>query len=265
MTLYKILESELQKKGLNEFINEKGELVYFDNEYQFIRKIMAFDDDVYDIVNNVFFLGYTFDDDAQDRDFKESFTHLFLNREIKYQSVEVFGMKVYQVTKLLKGYINDVYQKLDDYILNKTVITGEDSSNKESESDGKQKTIREDTSKDESLSKTDGTNVNQNRDFKGTLPDSQLNLNLNQDTLSYGGENTISKNSGTTDTETVSESLGNNTGESETTDNKNSKESQSSRNQSEALTYNIDTLELKKVMHTSIFSEYDKECFIHVW
>ena len=56
-TLYQIVRSELQKKGLDEFV-VNGELVAFSEEHQFIRKMMVYDEDVHEIVTKQFFQNY---------------------------------------------------------------------------------------------------------------------------------------------------------------------------------------------------------------
>jgi len=53
-TLYSIIQSELIKKGLNEFVDTEGNLVLFNEEFQFMTKILTYDPDVQDIVNQLF-------------------------------------------------------------------------------------------------------------------------------------------------------------------------------------------------------------------
>ena len=50
-TLFKIIQSELLKEGLNEFVDEDGNLIFFDSEYQFTSKILSYDEDIKKIVN----------------------------------------------------------------------------------------------------------------------------------------------------------------------------------------------------------------------
>ncbi|MDU1373875.1 MAG: hypothetical protein E6937_06495 [Staphylococcus epidermidis] len=77
-TLYEIIESELQRLGLNEFVN--NDRIHFnDSKHAFMQKMLYFDDDVKQIVDNMFFKGFMFNDERIDRYFKESFTLRFLS------------------------------------------------------------------------------------------------------------------------------------------------------------------------------------------
>ena len=54
-TLYKYVESELFKMGHNnEIVDSQGNLVFFDNDFQVMTKVMSYDGDVENIVNNIF-------------------------------------------------------------------------------------------------------------------------------------------------------------------------------------------------------------------
>ena len=53
-TLFKLIQSELLKKGLNEFVDEDGNLIFFESEYQFTSKILSYDEDIKHIVNDLF-------------------------------------------------------------------------------------------------------------------------------------------------------------------------------------------------------------------
>lgn len=52
-TLYEIIESELQRLGLNEFVN--NDRIHFnDSKHSFMQKMLYFDDDVKQIVDHMF-------------------------------------------------------------------------------------------------------------------------------------------------------------------------------------------------------------------
>src|SRR5699024_9891721 len=88
-TLYKIIQSELINRGHNEFFDKNNRLVLFNNEHQFIRKIMSYDEDIKNIVNDLFF-SYELEHKEHDTHFKKMFLYRFINREINRQTVESF-------------------------------------------------------------------------------------------------------------------------------------------------------------------------------
>ena len=52
-TLYNVIRSELIKDGFNEFVDDDGNLIIFNEESQFMTKILKYDADVQKIVNNL--------------------------------------------------------------------------------------------------------------------------------------------------------------------------------------------------------------------
>src|SRR5699024_11222302 len=79
-TLYNYIQSELIKKGLNEFVNDEGELVFFDSDNQFMTKILKYDEDVSDIVDHLF-SNESLDKDEHDEHFKKIFIYCFIDRK----------------------------------------------------------------------------------------------------------------------------------------------------------------------------------------
>ena len=59
--LEEIIKHELMKKGFNEFYND-GHLTFNDQRFRFIQKMIRFDGDVKNIIDDVFFKGYKFKD-----------------------------------------------------------------------------------------------------------------------------------------------------------------------------------------------------------
>ena len=53
-TLYKFIASELHQRTPSEIVDDDGNLVFFDREHQIMPKILKFDDDMYDIMNQLF-------------------------------------------------------------------------------------------------------------------------------------------------------------------------------------------------------------------
>ena len=88
-----LIQSELIKKGKNEFFNE-NQLSFFDDRFAFIKKVMNYDDDIHVIVTEKIFVGFTFSTDEIDKDFKRMFINHFLVAEIQGQTIEDFGIRV---------------------------------------------------------------------------------------------------------------------------------------------------------------------------
>ena len=89
-TLYKIVQSELYALGHDhEIVDKEGNLVFFDNKFQVMSKIMSYDEDIKNIVNHLF-NGYGLEKEEHDTHFKKMFFYRFINREINRQTVESF-------------------------------------------------------------------------------------------------------------------------------------------------------------------------------
>ena len=88
-TIYNIIQSELIKRGYNEFVDHDGNLVFFNDDHQFMTKILSFDNDVSEIVDDLF-NGNVLDDPVHDDHFKRNFFYRFINRQINRQTIEAF-------------------------------------------------------------------------------------------------------------------------------------------------------------------------------
>lgn len=172
-TLFNIIQSELIKKGLNEFVNENGELVFFERENQFTRKILMFDTDVKEVVNDLL-QGVNLNNAIHDENFKKAFIYRFLNRQINRQTVEAFQFELLATFLSKQDYINTVYEDIEKY------ITQENSSNQENNQINKQI--------------SENTNVSDNRSAYANLPQSNLNLDFNNSIIETADDNTVSRN-----------------------------------------------------------------------
>lgn len=272
-TLYEIIESELQRLGLNEFVN--NDRIHFnDSKHAFMQKMLYFDDDVKEIVDNIFFKGFMFNDELIDRYFKESFTLRFLYREIGRQTVEAFASQVLYITMTHEDYIYRVYgSDMYKYIEQVTDTQSQDLGKaiENAIEQGQTKDRQQDKGHEEyqDYEDTITKSFDDNRTAESTLPQSQVNIDVDNTVLDYADTNTISRDKNTS--ETVSEKKGtkDNTfdslrnGES---DSKRNTESQNEMNRT-GLTkqYLIDNLQKLYSMRDTIFKTYDKECFLHIW
>lgn len=237
ITLMDIIQSELQKKGFNEFVND-GKLTYNDKSYAFIQKILRFDEDVKKIVDDIIFQGFSFNEDRIDRYFKQAFVTRFLDREINRQTVEAFGTQVLFFTITHEDTIYTVFgDELYKYLENHVDFNSDEIGNM----------ISEDTS-DRDMT---GHNTTDNRELTSSLPQSQINLNVDNDMLDYGDDNTISKNKNDS---TNNESSKTN-GKQDTTGNTNSL----------TKTYLLENLEKIYSMRERLINDYDKKCFLQIW
>lgn len=180
-TLFNYFQSELIKKGFNEFIDNDGNLVFFEKEHQFTSKILSYDNDVSEIVNELF-NGATLDDPIHDKHFKKSFLYRFINRQINRQTIESFKMELLSVFMSNQTYINMVYKDLDKYIQQKNISTSEN----------EQVNNQNNT----------GTTTSDNRSAFADLPQSTANLDVNNTVMQYPSDNTISRNKQTNQQQT---------------------------------------------------------------
>lgn len=162
MKLYDYYKSKLIEKGLNEFISDSGELILFDTEFQFTTKILKFDEDI-QLITNELFNQLTLEDDLKDNHFKRNFLMKFIHRKIGTQTIEMFQMELMTTFLTYENYLNSLYNDLEKYILNENISTGQNSGN----------------SSDESIS----NNVTKNRQAFTTLPQNNINIDLNNDVL----------------------------------------------------------------------------------
>ncbi|MDU7578629.1 MAG: hypothetical protein E7K43_20775 [Bacillus subtilis] len=280
-TINEYLNSELARMGFNEIVNN-GKLTFFDEEFQFIQKIIKYDDDVHDIVTRKIFKGFQLPDVETDKHFKQAFVTRFLDREINRQTIESFASQVMYISITHSDYINEVFSKdfmmyvnntsfsesietgnMIGQTLNDTNTTNNDKSQSHENFDGNEtsQAIHEES------------DINENRSAKSTLPQSEVNINVDNDELNYADENNITKSKDvkkatdeslketTNQTDQDDESLSNSRTDSNTSQN------QDTYGTSDVKQYNYDIETLQKIfdMKEIIFNKYDKKCFLHIW
>lgn len=256
-TLMEIIQSELQMAGHNEFVNN-GKLTFDDKDYQFIQKVLRFDDDVKKIVDETFFKGFHFTDEHIDRYFKQSFVTRFLDREISRQTVEAFASQLLFYTISREDYIytvfgNEMYKYLENHVDFNSDVIGNMISEETSEN-----TNNETSNSDRNTTRNSTTD---NRELSSTLPQSEINLNVDNDVLSYGDDNTISKNkNNSTDKE-----QSNSDRESKGNASKNGTQDTTGNTKSLTKTYLLENLEKLYSMRERLFDDYDRKLFLQIW
>ena len=289
-TLNEYINSELGFMGQDEFIDKDGNLVFFDEDFQFIQKILKYDDDVHNIVTNKIFKGYKLSNESVDRYFKKAFITRFLDREINRQTIEAFSSQLLYVTLTHQEYIETVfgseYQKyFEQHVDYNTDTVGNtiEQSTEHGETKQTQNTNTKDTHSEQSntthsdTSSTKGQSTSDDRSAEATLPQSEVNINVNNTELSYADTNNISKNKGTSSSDTDS------SGKSETkssgnrnsdfnglTDGlsdseRNAQADNTSNTKSLTKTYLLDNLKTIYDMKEQLYNTYDRKCFLHIW
>lgn len=186
-TLYNVIRSELIKEGFNEFVDDAGNLTIFNEESQFITKILKYDDDIKKIVNKLF-TDQSLNDSENDEHFKRTFLVRFLNRQINYQTVESFKVSLLSTFLTNERFINIVYDDLDKYI--------------------NQSQINENTNKQTNEQRTDGSTTADNRQAYSQLPQNNVQLDVNSTIMESANDNTISRNKQVNQQENTGETTG---------------------------------------------------------
>ena len=194
-TLYKIVQSELYALGHNhEIIDKEGNLVFFDNKFQVMSKIMSYDEDIKKIVNHLF-NGYGLEKEEHDTHFKKMFFYRFINREINRQTVESFMFELMSTFMINQGHINRVYNDLEKYILQHSTS---ETSNKQLSKEISQQINQQVASQiDERLNSENSTSGNtQNTD--NTSKDNSIQNTTNNTTDVSTGQTSSTSNQDTT-------------------------------------------------------------------
>lgn len=191
-TIYNIIQSELIKKDFNEFVDDQGNLVFFDQDHQFMTKIFSYDVNVSAIVDQLF-TGFSLKDPEHDHHFKKAFLYRFINRKINRQTVESFRLELLSTFLMNQDFINRIYSDIELY-LNQTAIT--DQLNKQT-----------------NIQKNDGSTTTDNRSAFSELPQNNVQLDVDSTVMTSANDNTISRNKQTNTQETDGLTAGETSGE----------------------------------------------------
>ena len=253
-TLYKIVQSELYALGHdNEIVDKEGNLVFFDNDFQVMTKVMSYDNDVKGIMDHIF-NGLQLTDPAHDQHFKQTFFYRFINREINRQTVESFMFELISTFLTNQDYINRIYNDMEKYILGYSE-TNQD--NNQDSNDLKTSNSKNNSS-NISESTSTGKTTTDNRQARSELPQSNINLDVNNTIMQSANENDISRNKQNNDQTNTDEQTSINE-----TENQDQSESHSSgESNSISKTYQLDQLFKTNNVLDRIMNEFDKKCFM---
>lgn len=167
--LYDIIYAELETHRV-EIYRSNNQIIF--NQNNLMRKTLEYKDPnfIKMLEDNLFYGTSAINQRVR---FEREFLQRFINRVIKFQTVDLF-------TTYLATFVSE-YQELINYTYDKydLVVTGQV----------------------ETVSNNNSTSTNKSNSIYSNLPQNQINMNLDIDTLDYADDNTISKtrstNSGT--------------------------------------------------------------------
>ena len=167
--LYDIICGELDRHRV-EIYRSNNQLIF--NQANLMRKTLEYKDPNFiRMLQETLFYG-TSNINQRER-FEREFLQRFINRVIKYQTVDLFSSYLASFVSEYQELINYTYDKYD------MLVTGQV----------------------ETVSNNNSTSTNKTNSIYSNLPQNQINMNLDIDTLDYADDNTISKsratNSGT--------------------------------------------------------------------
>lgn len=207
-TMYSYIFTELHNQGKSELV-DNHQLTFYDDDVAFIKRIFRLDDDVYDIINRKIFIGFTLENEEHDRQFKRLFLNRFYDREINRQTFEDFASQVLFVSLSHEQYLNNIYANVNDYMKGKST----------------------------SNSGSKGNNLSDTRHLNTTLPNDEVNMNVDNTELDYADEFSMNRNRNKSDNTSNSESYN----------------------------FNIDALLKTKNIFMEVMNTYDRNCFLSIW
>ena len=167
--LYDIIYGELERHRA-EIYRSNNQIIF--NQANLMRKTLEYKDPnfIKMLEVNLFYGTSTIN---QRQRFEREFLQRFINRVIKFQTVDLFSTYLASFVSEYQELINYCYDKYD------MLVTGQV----------------------ETVSNNNSTSTNKTNSIYSNLPQNQINMNLDIDTLDYADDNTISKsratNSGT--------------------------------------------------------------------
>lgn len=167
--LYDIIYGELDRHRV-EIYRSNNQIIF--NQSNLMRKTLEYKDPNFiRMLQETLFYG-TSNINQRER-FEREFLQRFINRVIKFQTVDLFSTYLASFVSEYQELINYTYDKYD------MLVTGQV----------------------ETVSNNNSTSTNKSNSIYSNLPQNQINMNLDIDTLDYADDNTISKsratNSGT--------------------------------------------------------------------
>lgn len=163
--LYDIIYGELERHRA-EIYRSNNQIIF--NQNNLMRKTLEYKDPYFiNMLRETLFFGTTTIN--QRERFEREFLQRFINRVIKYQTVDLFSTYLATFVSEYQELINYCYDKYD------MLVTGQV----------------------DTVSNNNSTSTNKSNSIYSNLPQNQINMNLDIDTLDYADDNTISKSRNT--------------------------------------------------------------------
>ena len=168
-TLEEILRNEASKyhDWDDIFNNENGQLIRYGATDALIYQVAQYSDMVADLCNHAFFSGYILSDEKADRFFKKMFVNRFLVREIGFQTVDIFRTRLIGLLLQYEQYIVNTYKNYEKMFSGHSEITTDQK----------------------------GQGLNKQRYAHVSLPQNNVNIDLNNDIAEYADINDLTNNS----------------------------------------------------------------------
>lgn len=241
ITLFDFIQAEFIKQGHEEFFdyedfNNKEKdfgMKFNDEKNSFMYKILNYDVDTQDVINNRIFRGLKLKSIQQDRMYKQMFLLKYMNQQIGFQTIEEFSSQVMFLFMTHKEYLDYYYENYIDMLQQKNKGSSSTTS----------------TNTGSSLSTVEGDSGYSARSANVTLPQNEPSVNLESPYVDYADDTRAdfskNKNNSITDTENSSNS-------------ENSGETLNVR-------FSLDELNKTRNIIKRFIEEYQKPCFMLVW
>lgn len=249
-TIYEILASEGYKHGFNDFIAPDGfHLMNYGDNAAFINKVNAYDKDIQSWANAALFAGNALASAGADAFFKKEFVTRFINREIKYQTLDLWRIKLTAEMVRYDQWLSSTY---DNFY---KVYTNE----KDGKTTGNLLANQVNTSNTDFTGNatTDTDSQTRHRDLDATLPQNETSLSLDSNDVPYADSRKDSKDKSNTHSVTDTKNV------TDTTANQDTK--QDTTGTSLDINFDIETVNKIYKVYTPVFNELDRKLFLQVW
>lgn len=231
MTFNKFLKSELARTHSE--IQKNGEFVFMNPEDSYQNEIRRYTEEVHELMMKNFFVGFSFRNNDIDRRFKKLFVNYFLDRKWLFETSDKMASAIYSTLLMEEDYINMLYDNIEYY------INGYRYSHTEAHSEGK-------TAEESGSDRTDRSS-GKSRGLNADLPQSQVNINLDNSDFQYGSTVNATNNTNSSSGETNTAREGENETDSNSTTISND--------------YDIEKLEKINGILRKIVNRFDSYCF----
>lgn len=167
-TLKEYIHTELVHKCYDEFFDPVTDQLRTGWQTSIMGKIAMYDPDVQNIVNTDLFSGLTLADPQADLRFKKGFVNKFLDYEIGAQTIDLWRSKMVYEFLAQSDYINTLFTKYNEFLTGGTDNNIQNEVNSES----------------------------RNNSALATLPQDDVQLNLDTNTMNYADSNGLARAKG---------------------------------------------------------------------